>query len=71
MPKNPEIPGDADPVFQEVMKAIRTGKNPHHDKIKKLDAKKQKQVQAAMKKRKGKHTQGFQDGVIDTGMFDS
>jgi len=35
-----------------------------------LDAKKQKLVKDAMRKRKGKHTQGFQDGVIDTGMFD-
>lgn len=71
MPKNPPIPDDADPVFREVMKAIRTGKNPHHIKREKLNAAQKKAVDAALKKRKGKHTQGFQDGVIDTGMFDS
>lgn len=62
---------DVDPVFREVMKAIRTGKNPDHKRLEKLDAAKRKQVAQAMKRRKGKHTQGFQDGVIDTGMFDS
>lgn len=68
MPKNPE----ANPVFEAVMKAIRTGKNPHHEQIKKLDAKKQKEVKAALKKRAGKHSYKFQNGdVIDTGMFDS
>lgn len=62
---------ETDPVFNEVMKAIRTGKNPDHKRLQKLDAKKQKAVKDAMKKRKGKHTQGFRDDVIDTGMFDS
>lgn len=66
---NQDIPKDADPVFREVMKAVRSGKNPDHNRLQKLDAKKQKLVKDAMKKRKGKHTQGFQDGVIDTGMF--
>lgn len=61
---------EADPVFQHVMRAIRTGKNPDHKRLQKLDAAKRKQVEQAMKKRKGKHTRDFRDGVIDTGMFD-
>jgi hypothetical protein len=61
----------ADPVFEQVMKAIRTGKNPDHQRIKKLDAAKRREVEKALRKRKGKHTQGFRDDVIDTGMFDS
>jgi hypothetical protein len=65
-----DIPKDADPVFREVMRAVRTGKNPEKKRLDQLDAKKQKLVKDAMRKRKGKHTQGFQDGVIDTGMFD-
>lgn len=68
MPRNP----DADPVFEAVMKAIRTGKNPDHIRIEKLDAKKQKAVREALKKRAGKHSYKFQNGdVTDTGMFDS
>lgn len=67
---NQDMPKDADPVFREVMKAVRSGKNPDHARLQKLDAAKRKQVEQAMRKRKGKHTQGFQDGVIDTGMFD-
>lgn len=68
MPKQ-DIPGDADPVFREVMNAIRTGKNPDHRKREKLNAKQQAAVDKALRKRKGKHTQGFRDDVIDTGMF--
>lgn len=60
-----------DPVFEQVMRAIRTGKNPDHRRIEKLSADKRKAVEKALKKRKGKHTQGFRDDVIDTGMFDS
>lgn len=60
-----------DPVFEQVMRAIRTGKNPDHKRIEKLSADKRKAVEKALKKRKGKHTQGFRDNVIDTGMFDS
>lgn len=60
-----------DPVFEQVMRAIRTGKNPDHKRIEKLSADKRKAVEKALKKRKGKHTQGFRDDVIDTGMFDS
>ena len=61
----------ADPVFEQVMKAIRTGKNPDHKRLEKLSADKRKAVEKALRKRKGKHTQGFRDDVIDTGMFDS
>jgi hypothetical protein len=60
-----------DPVFEQVMRAIRTGKNPDHKRLEKLSADKRKAVEKALKKRKGKHTQGFRDDVIDTGMFDS
>lgn len=60
-----------DPVFEQVMRAIRTDKNPDHKRIEKLSADKRKAVEKALKKRKGKHTQGFRDDVIDTGMFDS
>lgn len=60
-----------DPVFEQVMRAVRTGKNPDHKRIEKLSADKRKAVEKALKKRKGKHTQGFRDDVIDTGMFDS
>lgn len=60
-----------DPVFEQVMRAIRTGKNPDHKRIEKLSADKRKAVEKALKKRKGKHTQSFRDDVIDTGMFDS
>ena len=60
-----------DPVFEQVMRAIRTGKNPDHKRIEKLSTDKRKAVEKALKKRKGKHTQGFRDDVIDTGMFDS
>ena len=52
------------------MKAIRSGKNPDHRKRERLNAKQQAAVEKALRKRKGKHTQGFQDNVIDTGMFD-
>ena len=69
MPKE-DIPKDADPVFREVMGAIRKGKNPEYRKMQKLDAKQQRAVKAALRKRKGKHTEGFNDNVIDTGQFD-
>ncbi len=59
-----------DPVFEQVMHAIRTGKNPDHKRLEKLSADKRKAVEKALRKRKGKHTQGFRDDVIDTGMFD-
>ena len=59
-----------DPVFEQVMRAIRTGKNPDHKRLEKLSADKRRAVEKALKKRKGKHTQGFQDDVIDSGMFD-
>ena len=51
------------------MRAIRTGKNPDHKRLEKLSADKRRAVEKALKKRKGKHTQGFQDDVIDSGMF--
>ncbi len=60
-----------DPVFEQVMRAIRTGKNPDHKRLEKLSADKRKAVEKALKKRKGTHTQGFRGDVIDTGMFDS
>lgn len=69
MPKQP-VPSDADPVFQQVMRDIRAGKNPEYAKYKKLTARKQSEVEKALRKRKGKHTKEFRDGVVDTGMFD-
>lgn len=70
MPKE-ETPEGADPVFEQVMKAIRTGKNPDHKRLEKLSEAKRKEVEKALKKRKGKYTRGFRDdNVIDTGMFD-
>lgn len=69
MPKE-QLPNDSDPVFRAVMGAIRKGKNPDHAKRQKLSAKQQQAVEKALRKRKGKHTQGFRDDVIDTGMFD-
>jgi hypothetical protein len=70
--KNP-IPDDADPVFKEVMKAVRTGKNPTHAAQQRLSDKQQKAVDKALKdakrKRKGAHRAGGDD-VINTGMFD-
>ena len=71
MRKQP-LPDKSDPVYQEVMRALRKGKNPDHDRLTKLDAKKQKAVRDALKKRKGKHRPGSGgDDVIDTGMFGS
>ena len=68
------VPDDAAPVFREVMDAIAKGKNPDHKRIQKLSSQKQKAVrqaaQKAMRKRKGAH-RGGDDGVIDTGMFNS
>jgi hypothetical protein len=62
-----------DPVFREVMKAIRTGKNPDHKRLQQLDKAKQKAVKQAAdkaaRKRKGTHRAGGNDDVIDTGMF--
>lgn len=72
MPKNP-VPEDADPLFREVMESIRQGKNPDHARLKKLDAKKRKEVQQAAdkakRKRRGAHRGGDGD-VFNTGMFD-
>lgn len=62
---------EQDRTFEQVMRAIRTGKNPDHKRLEKLSAAKRREVDKALRKRKGKHTQGFRDGVIDTGMFDS
>jgi hypothetical protein len=46
--------------------------NPYHKEQLKKDAAKAKAVQAALAKRKGKHTKRRgDDGVIDTGMFGS
>jgi hypothetical protein len=46
--------------------------NPYHRERLKKDAAKAKAVEAALKKRKGKHTRRHgDDGVIDTGMFGS
>lgn len=70
MPTQP-VPDDADPVFAEVMGAIRKGKNPDHKRLEKLSAQKQKAVQKALKNRKGKHRPGNGGDVIDTGMFGS
>lgn len=73
MPTN-SVPGDADPVFKEVMSAIRKGKNPEHKRLEKLSAAQRKAVQKAanqaQRKRKGAH-RGGNDDVIDTGMFGS
>lgn len=71
-----QIPGNADPDFKEVMKAIRSGKNPDHAKRKRLDEKHKrivdKALRAAERKRKGgRHRTGGSDDVIDTGMFGS
>lgn len=72
MPKE-QLPNNSDPVFREVMGAIRKGKNPDHAKRQKLSAKQQVAVDKAAKdaarKRKGRHRTGGDDGVIDTGMF--
>lgn len=68
MPKQ-SVPDDADPVFAEVMGAIRKGKNPDHKRLEKLSAQKRKAVQKALKDRKGKHRRGGDGDVIDTGMF--
>lgn len=72
MPKQ-DIPKDANPVFREVMQAIRTGKKYPYDKRKeKLSAAQQKAVEKAARnaarKRKGMHRAG--NDVIDSGMFD-
>lgn len=68
-----QIPDDADPVYREVMESIRQGKNPDHARLKKLDAKKRKEVQQAAdkakRKRRGAHRDGDGD-VFNTGMFD-
>lgn len=72
MAKNP-VPDDADPLFKEVLEAIRKGNNPVHAKHQRLTAKQQKAVEKAArdtaKKRKGSHRRGGGD-VFDTGMFD-
>lgn len=72
MTKQP-IPDDADPVFKEIMKAIRTGKNPTHAAQQRLSDKQRKAVDKALReatrKRKGSHRAGGDD-VINTGMFD-
>ena len=61
-----------DGTFNEVMKGIKDPKksNPYHKEQLKKDAAKAKAVEAALKKRKGKHTRRHgDDGVVDTGMF--
>jgi hypothetical protein len=65
-----------DDTFNEVMKGIKDPKksNPYHREQLKKDAAKAKAVEAALAKRKGKHTKrrdDGNDGVIDTGMFGS
>jgi len=73
MPKQ-DIPEDADPVFREVMNAIRSGKNPDHAKLSKLSGDKMRTARKAMgaqaRRRKQRPYTGNGDDVIDTGMFD-
>jgi hypothetical protein len=60
-------------IRRKVMKGVNDPKksNPYHKEQLKKDAAKAKAVQAALDKRKGKHTRRRDDGdgVIDTGMF--
>lgn len=73
MPKE-DIPAGADPVFEQVMRAIRTGKNPDHKRLSKLSADKKAAALKALEqhKRRRKERPSTADGydVIDTGMFD-
>lgn len=64
------------PEYDKVMKGVRDPKkhNPYHKENEQKDAKKAKETQKALDKRKGKHTRrkgDNGDGVIDTGMFGS
>jgi tryptophanyl-tRNA synthetase len=60
-------------IRRKVMKGVNDPKkhNAEHRANEKRDAKKAKEVQAALDKRKGKHTRRRDDGdgVVDTGMF--
>lgn len=74
MPKQ-DIPEDADPVFKEVMNAIRSGNNPDHKRISRLSASQRdvarKALEANKRRRKQRpRTGNGYDDVIDTGMFD-
>lgn len=61
----------SNPEYDKVMKGVRDPKkhNPDHKRLEKQAEAKRKATEKALAKRKGKHTQGFRDDVIDTGMF--
>lgn len=63
----------SNPEYDKVMKGVRDPKkhNPDHKRLERQAEAKRKAVEKSLKKRKGKHTAGWSDDVIDTGMFDS